>query len=50
MFFPIYYILLLTGRIDTDHLFKHVIFKNKFYVKEHWKSLSEEERRILGLG
>ena len=42
MFFPIYYILLLTGRIDTDHLFKHVIFKNKFYVKKHEVKRREE--------
>ena len=48
--FPIYYMLLLTARIDNDHLFKHAILKNKLYVKKHWRSLSEEgKKRILGM-
>lgn len=35
---------LLTAKVETDHLFKHIIFKNKQYLKERWRSLNEEEK------
>ena len=34
--------LLLTARIENDHLFKYTVLKNKLYVKKHWRSLNEE--------
>ena len=43
--FPLYYVLLLSARIDNDHLFKYTILKNKLYVRKHWRSLSEEEKK-----
>ena len=45
MSFPMYYMLLLTARIDKDHLFKYTILKNKLYMKKHWRSLSEEGKK-----
>ena len=43
--FPIYYMLLLSARVDNDHLFKYTILKNKLNVKKHWRSLSGEEKK-----
>ena len=37
--------LLLSARVDNDHLFKHAILKNKPYVRKHWRSLSEEGKK-----
>ena len=43
--FPIYYMLLLSARVDNDHLFKYTILKNKLNVKKHWRSLSGEVKK-----
>ena len=37
--------LLLSARVDKDHLFKYGILRNKLYVKKHWRILSEEGKK-----
>ena len=32
--------------IDNDHLFKETILKNYLYVKKHWRTLSEEGKKV----
>ena len=43
--FPIYYMLLLSGRADNDHLCKNIVLKNKFYVKKHCRIFYEEGKK-----
>ena len=43
--FPIYYMLLLSGRADNDHLCKNIVLKNKFNVKKHCRIFYEEGKK-----